>query len=265
MQRALRWAWPVALLAAVTAARAVGPQAKGEPPKQEPPQSAAEQYEALVKEYNAAQQEYTKAARAATTDEERQKVYQEKYPQPQKFAARFLKIAQDNPKDPAAVDALVWVCSRVPSGSESEKAADILMRDHLQSDKLGGAIGFLGRSPAGEKHLRTILEKSPHHSVQGMACYNLAQNLKSRANRGGNEEMSKEAETLFERVAKDFADVKLGNRTLGAVAEGELFEVRNLSVGKVAPEIEAEDIDGVKFKLSDYRGKVVMIDFWGHW
>jgi hypothetical protein len=36
-------------------------------------------------------------------------------------------------------------------------------------------------------------------------------------------------------------------------------------VGQVAPEIEAEDIDGIPFKLSDYRGKVVVLDFWGHW
>ncbi|HMC63847.1 MAG TPA: hypothetical protein VKI65_02805 [Gemmataceae bacterium] len=34
---------------------------------------------------------------------------------------------------------------------------------------------------------------------------------------------------------------------------------------QVVPEIEAEDLDGQKFKLSDYRGKVVLIDFWGHW
>jgi cytochrome oxidase Cu insertion factor (SCO1/SenC/PrrC family) len=38
-----------------------------------------------------------------------------------------------------------------------------------------------------------------------------------------------------------------------------------LAIGKIAPEIEAEDIDGVKFKLSDYRGKVVVLDFWGDW
>jgi predicted Zn finger-like uncharacterized protein len=38
-----------------------------------------------------------------------------------------------------------------------------------------------------------------------------------------------------------------------------------LDVGKVAPEIEGEDIDGKRFRLSDYRGKVVVIDFWGHW
>ena len=34
---------------------------------------------------------------------------------------------------------------------------------------------------------------------------------------------------------------------------------------KTAPEIEGEDIEGVAFKLSDYRGKVVMLDFWGDW
>jgi cytochrome oxidase Cu insertion factor (SCO1/SenC/PrrC family) len=32
-----------------------------------------------------------------------------------------------------------------------------------------------------------------------------------------------------------------------------------------APEIEGEDQDGVTFKLSDYRGKVILLDFWGNW
>jgi hypothetical protein len=38
-----------------------------------------------------------------------------------------------------------------------------------------------------------------------------------------------------------------------------------LNVNQLAPEISAEDLDGVSFKLSDYRGKVVLLDFWGHW
>jgi hypothetical protein len=38
-----------------------------------------------------------------------------------------------------------------------------------------------------------------------------------------------------------------------------------LAVGKVAPDIVGEDIDGKEFKLSDYRGKVVVLDFWGNW
>ncbi len=38
-----------------------------------------------------------------------------------------------------------------------------------------------------------------------------------------------------------------------------------LAIGKVAPDIVGEDTDGKAFKLSDYRGKVVVLDFWGHW
>ena len=61
-------------------------------------------------------------------------------------------------------------------------------------------------------------------------------------------------------------DVSGGYRgTLGEAAKAQLFEARNLVVGKVAPEIEGEDADGKKFKLSEYRGKVVVLDFWGDW
>jgi cytochrome oxidase Cu insertion factor (SCO1/SenC/PrrC family) len=35
-----------------------------------------------------------------------------------------------------------------------------------------------------------------------------------------------------------------------------------VSEGKRAPEITGEDADGANFKLSDYRGKVVLLDFW---
>jgi cytochrome oxidase Cu insertion factor (SCO1/SenC/PrrC family) len=46
---------------------------------------------------------------------------------------------------------------------------------------------------------------------------------------------------------------------------GLLYEYRNLSVGCVAPDFHAEDVDGAAFQLSDYRGKVVLVDFWGFW
>ena len=38
-----------------------------------------------------------------------------------------------------------------------------------------------------------------------------------------------------------------------------------LKEGEVIPDIEGVDTDGTRFKISDYRGKVVMIDFWGNW
>ena len=31
------------------------------------------------------------------------------------------------------------------------------------------------------------------------------------------------------------------------------------------PEITGPDTDGVVFKLSDYKGKVLLIEFWGDW
>ena len=73
------------------------------------------------------------------------------------------------------------------------------------------------------------------------------------------------AEKLFEEVSSDYSDVKQGRRQLSEAADAELFEIRRLVIGQVAPEIEGEDIDEAPMKLTDYRGKVVVLDFWGHW
>src|SRR5262249_52107104 len=108
--------------------------------------------------------------------------------------------------------------------------------------------------------------------------------LKNRAGRGGNdaEKLNKEAQSLFEQAAEKYAGVKVaGERTVADMAKAELPrpaaakaepagpgddpEARSLVLGQTAPEIEGEDLDGKKFKLSDYRGKVVVLDFWGNW
>ena len=139
--------------------------------------------------------------------------------------------------------------------------------------------------------LRAVLDKSPHKDVQGQACLRLAQFLSARLQRldlvKGRPEMAKryevlfgkdylealerrdraeavkEAEAVFERAAAQYGDVKLPyGGTVGERAKVELFEIRHLSVGKEAPDIEGEDQDGKPLKLSDYRGKVVLLDFW---
>ena len=72
-------------------------------------------------------------------------------------------------------------------------------------------------------------------------------------------------EAIFEQAAKKYGDVKLpGGETVAEQARAELFGIRHLSVGKEAPDIEGEDQDGKRFKLSDYRGKVVLLDFWSY-
>jgi hypothetical protein len=40
---------------------------------------------------------------------------------------------------------------------------------------------------------------------------------------------------------------------------------KGLELGDAIPEVSGKDLDNIKFKLSDYRGKVVMLDFWGDW
>ncbi|MCI0458890.1 MAG: TlpA family protein disulfide reductase [Gemmataceae bacterium] len=40
---------------------------------------------------------------------------------------------------------------------------------------------------------------------------------------------------------------------------------RDKNLGKPAPDIVGEDLDGNPLRLSDYRGKVVVLSFWGSW
>ena len=50
-------------------------------------------------------------------------------------------------------------------------------------------------------------------------------------------------------------------RTLGKLAEAAQFELTNLTIGQVAPEIAGEDAFGQELMLSAHRGKVVVVMF----
>jgi tetratricopeptide (TPR) repeat protein len=265
MRRTVLWA---------LAALVLGPPLWADPPPKD--ESAkklpAQQYRALLDEYQKAQQAFSAAYRAAKTDEERQKVF-DKYPEPGKYAPRFLKLAEDNPKDPAALDALVWVVSAASHTPEASKALDQLLRDHLESLRLGQVCQALRYSPgtAADKLLREALEKNPNREVKAHAGFTLGFRLARQAeaarqqNPADADKLTREAEDLLERVARDASDVKSYRGSLADAARAQLFEIRNLAIGKQAPEIEGEDVDGKPFKLSDYKGKVVVLDFWGNW
>ena len=72
-------------------------------------------------------------------------------------------------------------------------------------------------------------------------------------------------ERLCETMLKSFAMAPTADGVMGDFAKKTLFALRHLSVGKQAPEITGDDIDGRGLKLSAFRGKVVMLSFWGHW
>ena len=210
------------------------------------------------------------------------------------IAGKILALAKQHPQDPVAVDALVWIVENVRRGEELPRALIILAKEHVNSSKLAPLCQKLVRRPslATEKFLRNALEKSPHKKVRAEASFHLAaylkrqialmQSLKDPSDRKrleqyygkeftqhiaslSEEKISRDIEQLYQRVVKSFADVRTTDGTMGQTAISELFAIRHLSVGRTAPEIKGEDIDGKRFKLSDYRGKVVVLDFWGHW
>lgn len=57
---------------------------------------------------------------------------------------------------------------------------------------------------------------------------------------------------------------KLQSVAIAKPADLAALEV-GLEPGMLAPELTGEDLDGEVFSLSDYKGKVVMLDFWGDW
>jgi hypothetical protein len=158
--------------------------------------------------------------------------------------------------------------------ADSEAAFKRLSEKHLadlKTDRLVALCQRLGHSSdkGSETLLRTLLEKHDKREVKGFACLTLAQVLKTRADETSEKDareadkLRKQAEELFGQAAEKYADVKAGFRgTVGDRAKSELYEIRHLAVGKPAPEVEGEDQDGKKFKLADYKGKVVLLDFW---
>lgn len=72
-------------------------------------------------------------------------------------------------------------------------------------------------------------------------------------------------EPLTEEARRQIEERLARRRTLGEVAEARLDDWFNLAIGKPAPEIAGVDVHGRPLKLSDHRGKVVVLVFWGSW
>lgn len=218
----------------------------------------ARDFQGIKLEYDQAVQKYSKAYSAAKSDAERSKLAKE-FPNSGKYSQRILELVQKNPREPGAVEMLTWVINHDSFNSAGREAMKLIEQYHVDSDKLGSICAFLGMVGSEEdvKLLRSILEKNPNRDVQGQACLSLGRALKNKS--------PADAERYLERTVEKYGDVKSGQSNLGDNAKGELFEVRNLGIGKPAPEIEGQDVDGKPLRLSEYRGKVVVLDFWGDW
>jgi hypothetical protein len=236
-------------------------------PKEEKPATAGE-YQTLTDEYRKALKESDEVFAKAKTEEDRRKIRAAFQKLRVKFVGRFLAFAEKHARNKEALEALFFVLHPdiQAEDRDADKAAQLILKDHLKSDRLGSILQMLAVRDfaAAEKLLRSVLEKNPHRAMQAQACLSLAQIIKERADARPTEQATKlteEAEQLFQRVVDKYADVK----TAAEKAKRELFEIRHLAVGKTAPDIKGKDSEDKEFKLSDYRGKVVVLDFWAEW
>jgi thiol-disulfide isomerase/thioredoxin len=164
------------------------------------------------------------------------------------------------------VDGLIWVAtvsgsSRVPPPPQAKEAFDRLVRDHLANPAIQELLPALEARPDGEGILRKIREQNSSKLVKVMAGLSLANMLTE----GAKPSRTAEAETVLVSVVAEAKSIKDFPADKLREAEGNLFELRHLSIGKSAPDIESTDLDGKKVKLSDYKGKVVVLDIWTTW
>lgn len=179
----------------------------------------------------------------------------------------LLKLAEKDPKSPFALEAASWIILNTPDGPKVDQATEAILKNHVRSTNLVYLCqGLLNlRHHSAVKLLQSVLEKNPSPEVQANACFALAMLLKDQANDGADEQAGAEADRLFERVITDYGQVKAGGQKLADRAQPELVELRLFGVGKEAPEIEGQDMNGQQMKLSDHRGEVVVLVFWGTW
>lgn len=245
---------------------------------QEPAPDSKRAFEAINKEL---EQEFRdlRTATRGLSDEDAARIREEFYGQVlPDFAERFAELGRAQRGTALAYDSWAQIVSLATMSSTSSErgtkllteALNALTTDHAQSEALAGLAGNLRYTSAalGEERvlqtLRDIAGRSPHRSVRAAALYSLGAVLGDE--RPAGDPRIAEAKAVFAELQKDFADVKQSeSRSYADAASVFVFALENLAVGRPCPDFEALDAEGAGFRLSDYKGKVVLVDFWGFW
>lgn len=222
----------------------------------------------------------------------------EEYPD-DPVALTTLKQAVQTSATTDSAATITWETNRseFPSGGvdgSASKIVDLILREYVLSDKIGPLLDRMryGYRVEYESALGAVLEKNPHRKIRALACLAQAQYLADRLRMlrlvSDRPELEKRYALLFGEkylselgdlgrlegrigrlfelaASNEYHDVEFRTGTVGEVAKSELYDIRHLSVGKLAPEIEGKDQDGTPFKLSDYGGKVVLLYFWNEY
>lgn len=149
----------------------------------------------------------------------------------------------------------------------AEPAAIILdtLAEHAASPRLGPVLDAAPRLAKGDRkeELRTclgrVIAENPDAAVRAHAHFARAEATRYDPESTEEEKIQAEADraAVLELVPE--------SSILSMRVRGPDFEKTRLQVGMTAPEIEGPNLFGKNIRLSDFRGKVVMLDFWGDW
>lgn len=223
-----------------------------------------------------------------------EKIQEEMKGESDRIFNEMLEVAAMADEDAKTSMNAIGILLQEADAKQQEKAGKLLVMHHANNDKVVGVLSGI-RMPTQAAHdmFTAIIEKTESDDIRAKTSYGLinflaqasemapmfsdnpqiaktypemAEFMKSDLVSGMNEEGMIEQ---MKELADKYGDVELddGNTISKMVARKiKVMEVRAMvGVGKVAPEIAGPDIDGEDFKLTDYRGKVVMLDFWGDW
>jgi thiol-disulfide isomerase/thioredoxin len=219
---------------------------------------------ALMLDYQKEQGVFINGLTTATTQAEMQKMALERDPS-QFYVSRLLAMTGDESPVEIRREALVQACRIIrPTGRPSAAANEIFAKVQAftrERDLTEAALG-LGDNPSAEAiaFLQRLITENPHKPVQAAACFSLASAL-SRSPEGHQPEVV----ALLERCIDEFGSVRLRRQVLKDLATPMRNERKFLNVGCLAQNISGTDLQGQKFELNEFRGKVVFLDFWADW
>ncbi len=196
----------------------------------------------------------------------------------QKYLSAMKTIADANPNTDVELNALVWCCKSPMHTEEANLEQRYVLRaeigarlkeKYLDRPEIFDCLTELIYSDKAESltTIRRLVAENPSREVQGNAILIKTDILTSRQFSDNERELREPelAETL-KTIIRDYADVPYWRyENLGNMASMKLFELEHLGIGDPVGEIEGIAIDGTPVKLSDHRGKVVVLFFWGSW
>ena len=221
----------------------------------------------LMRRYNHVEKKFFRRYEKAQTDAERTKLEHSEQNPARLYLPRFLALAKqvkDTEEGAQALLQAIKLALEIHNVAALCNGFDAMLASYSNLPIMGDAIVEIdtGSSvigvPMSYSYLRRVARQSALPGVRALALFTLASSIVDDPHAWYAER--EEARKLLATLKQDYAATSYARQ-----ADGFLFQLDNLQIGMTAPEIEAVDAQGVAVKLSDYRGKVVVVDFWGFW